>query len=701
MNAAARAPAPALAALLLLAGCYPEIKLDIDSGELAGDRDGDGDGVLAADDCDDQDATVFPGAAELCNGVDDDCDGEVDEDGDTEFFADGDGDGHGDAATAVRGCDPPGGFVTTADDCDDADPAVFPGADEVCNGVDDNCDGVLDPPDQTWFFDGDGDGFGDALRSTEACGPPEGYTGPDTDCDDADAAVHPDAEEVCNGVDDDCDDIVDEDLLVVYYVDGDGDGYGAEGTTVSACEQPPGYADNVDDCDDSDAGVNPAAVEVCGGLDDDCDGLVDDADPDVDTSTGELFHVDADLDGYGDPAATVLACGVGGGAVADATDCDDTDAGVNPGATETCSGVDDDCDGLVDDADDSVDLSTGGTWYTDRDADGYGAAGGPLSACVQPSGSVSDATDCDDGEAAINPGATEVCNDRDDDCDGDSDDADSSLDATTRETWFFDGDGDGFGEPTTTTDACDAPSGYAALDTDCDDADPDVNPDAGEVCNGYDDDCDGDVDDDDGSLDAATGDAWFADTDGDGFGDPEVEVWACVEPSGVSDLDTDCDDADPDVNPDGTEVCNGYDDDCDGAADSSSVCPCDLEYRSGDTTHPYLFCTDTRKWTDARDDCEDEGYVLVTIDDASEDAWVNATADSHSTDTWWIGLNDRGTEGTFVWESGSSSSYTRWGAGQPDDHRGEDCTEINRWHPAMAWNDISCNDRQRFVCEAW
>lgn len=685
--------------LALAAGCYPEIKLGSDSGSTRADQDGDG--VVAADDCDDRDATVYPDAPERCNGVDDDCDGAVDEDGDVVFYIDADADGHGDPSGTERGCEPPPGFVTTGDDCNDGDPAVHPGAQEVCNGVDDNCDGALDPPDQTWFEDADADGFGSPLVTVDACAAPEGFTGDDGDCDDRDAAVSPDAEEVCNGVDDDCDDVVDEDLLTVYYIDADGDGYGDEGTTTSACELPPGFADNVDDCDDADFGVNPSAVEVCGGVDDDCDGLVDDADPDVDTTGGMLLHVDADLDGYGDPASMVFACGTGGGAVEDASDCDDTDPAVNPGATESCSGVDDDCDGWVDDADDSVDLSTSATWYADADGDTFGDAASPSSACSQPAGTVSDATDCDDTRADVSPAAQEVCNGIDDDCDGDTDDADSSVDAATFTTWYVDADRDGYGVPTATFDSCDRPSGYSSYDTDCDDGDGSVSPGASESCNGIDDDCDGAVDDDDASLDPASAGLWYSDVDGDGYGDPDSEVYACVEPSGVTTDAQDCDDSDPDVNPGATEACNGYDDDCDGIADSSSVCPCNVEYRSGDYSRPYLFCTARERWVDARDACGLEGYALATISNTTEDAWVNATADSYSTATWWIGFNDRGAEGSWVWQSGEPVTYDRWASGQPDDRYGEDCAEINRWHPSLSWNDIDCGNRMRFVCEAW
>ena len=687
--------------LLLLpsVGCYPEIKLDVDPGGLGVDADGDG--VDAADDCDDADAAVYPDAPERCNGLDDDCDGEIDEDGDAVSYADADGDGHGDPDTSVLGCDPPDGFVSTGDDCDDADAAVFPGAEEVCNGVDDNCDGVLDPPAVSWFADADGDGFGDPLGVTDDCSQPDGTVPNDGDCDDADPAVNPDAVEVCNGIDDDCDDVADEDLLTVYYRDGDGDGYGDPDVTLSACELPEGYADNVEDCDDGDASINPEAAEVCGGVDEDCDGLIDDADPDVDTSGGGLFHADTDLDGYGDPAVTIQACGTGGGAVADATDCDDTDAAVNPGASEVCNGVDDDCDSDVDDADDSVDVSTGSTWYADSDGDGYGDAGMSEPACSEPAGHVSDATDCDDGNAAVNPGASEVCNEVDDDCDGDTDDADSSLDTSTHVTWFVDLDGDGHGDPATTASACAMPSGYAATDDDCDDGDADVSPDADEICNEIDDDCDGDIDDADDSLDTSTADVWYPDADGDGYGDAETELYACEEPSGVTTDDSDCDDDDPDVNPDGVEACNGYDDDCDGTADSSAVCPCNIEYRGTDTLHPYLFCTGVLDWVDARSACDAQGYALVSINDGVEDAWVNTTADSYSTDTWYIGFNDRASEGSWVWQSGEPATYDQWAYGQPDNHGQEDCAEINRWHPSPKWNDIGCNRAMRYVCEAW
>ncbi|MDG1483646.1 MAG: putative metal-binding motif-containing protein, partial [Myxococcota bacterium] len=115
-------------------------------------------------------------------------------------------------------------------------------------------------------------------------------------------------------------------------------------------------------------------------------------------------------------------------------------------------------------------------------------------------------------------------------------------------------------------------------DTDCDDSDADVNPDADEVCNEIDDDCDGDIDTDDADLDASTGETYYADDDGDGFGDPDDTTEACSEPSGYTDDDNDCDDTTSSTNPDATEICDGEDNDCDGVEDNGvlgtgTACP--------------------------------------------------------------------------------------------------------------------------------
>ena len=200
-----------LVCVLLLVGCG-----DKDEGAT----DADADGVAAGDDCNDGDAEIHPGADEHCNQLDDDCDGDVDEeavDAVTSFTdADGDGYGRGEGQSA---CGVPDGRAADAGDCDDANADVSPGAVEICNGgVDDDCDGPADDDDaptgtQTFYADGDGDGYG-AGAPIEACEQTAGLSLDDTDCNDGDAAMHPGAAEMCNGVDDDCDASTGEDGTV-------------------------------------------------------------------------------------------------------------------------------------------------------------------------------------------------------------------------------------------------------------------------------------------------------------------------------------------------------------------------------------------------------------------------------------------------------------------------------------------------------
>ena len=269
--------------VLFFAGC----------GETASDpaatdvlADADGDGVLEDVDCDDLDADSYPEADELCDGEDNDCDGVVDNDAEAlyTFYADGDGDGYGDPTNPQLGCTLPSGYVTDATDCDDADDHVNPGEPEVCDGADTDCDQGVDN-DATdagsWYLDHDADGFGDAGVVWVACTQPVGFVGDDTDCDDLDATIHPVTIEFCNGLDDNCDGTVDDDLggLYIWYADTDGDGFGdPDVTSDTGCIPPTGYVDNAEDCDDSDAAILPGGLEVCDALDNDCDAVVDEAD---------------------------------------------------------------------------------------------------------------------------------------------------------------------------------------------------------------------------------------------------------------------------------------------------------------------------------------------------------------------------------------------------------------------------------------
>ena len=126
------------------------------------------------------------------------------------------------------------------------------------------------------------DGYGDDTASITACAEPSGYTDDDSDCDDGEAAVNPDATELCDGVDNDCDGLVDDDDssgasdIPTWYADDDLDGYGDALETIEACAQPSGYVADDSDCDDLDSDINPGAAEPCNAVDDDCSGTVDD-----------------------------------------------------------------------------------------------------------------------------------------------------------------------------------------------------------------------------------------------------------------------------------------------------------------------------------------------------------------------------------------------------------------------------------------
>jgi len=469
---------------------------------VCADSDGDGASPLSCngDDCDDTDATAFPGNPEVCDGgVDNDCNPATLE------TVDDDGDGESECAG----------------DCDDTDSANFSTNTEVCDGQDNDCNGLADF-NATFELDFDADGFFDCL-----------------DCDDNDADTYPGAPELCDGVDNDCDSVVP--LNETADVDND---------TYVDC----------DDCDDNDATINPAAVETCDGVDENCDGI-DAAFTDLapaststatggvryrgnkylvsetttlggieyelntpvgttftwlvlestalngnytvvhnstttSTDTGLVFHssgpVSVTLQAgmyysvmlhwdlaatYGwtpsfvFPATTTFGTHEGGitgttipttpgpittslngypvtlltGSEADGDndtyieclECDDTNAGVNPGATEICDGLDNDCDGV---------LFAGGGGEDDTDGDGDFL-------CL---------TDCDDTNATVYGGAPEICDGLDNDCD---------TVIPTNETTDVDNDG-------------------SVTCEDCDDNDATYAPGATEICDGLDQNCD-------------------------------------------------------------------------------------------------------------------------------------------------------------------------------------------------------------------
>jgi len=221
------------------------------------DQDGERSTQYGGSDCDDRDGSVHSNAAEVCNGVDDDCDGQIDEEASDalEWFADADGDGYGNPALSLVECTAPASFVDNDHDCDDGDADVS--------------------PETVWFVDADDDGFGNPDYQTQQCEAPPGHSLLGTDCDDGASEIHPDATEICDEADNNCDGSVDVDATdqPTWYPDSDEDGFGAENQGQTSCEGPEDWITQGEDCNDSFDDQYPGAPEICRDRrDNDCDG---------------------------------------------------------------------------------------------------------------------------------------------------------------------------------------------------------------------------------------------------------------------------------------------------------------------------------------------------------------------------------------------------------------------------------------------
>ncbi|MCB9281239.1 MAG: hypothetical protein H6562_20300 [Lewinellaceae bacterium] len=258
-------------------------------------------------DCDDNYNSVHPGAPEICDGLDNNCNNMTDEGVGATYYRDQDGDGYGNPAMGLQACSPPQGYVSNNSDCNDGSP--------------------LEKPGQVWYKDSDNDGYAATGAATiTQCQRPGGYkaqselTATTGDCNDNNGAIHPGASEVCDGVDNNCNNAIDEGVLGTYYRDQDEDGFGDPAVSQQSCSPPPGYVTDNTDCNDNNPSEKP----------------------------GQVWYLDSDGDGYGDSGVSQVSCTQPEGYAPAGGDCNDNNPDIHPNAIDdVCNGIDEDCSGTA------------------------------------------------------------------------------------------------------------------------------------------------------------------------------------------------------------------------------------------------------------------------------------------------------------------------------------------------------------------
>ena len=613
-------------------------------------------------DCNDAVAAINPGATEICdlantdencNGLADNADSGAADAGKSNFYADADSDTYT-VAPATRFCDIVVGYrasVSASIDCNDAIAAINPGATEICDlaNTDENCNGLADNADSgaadvgktNFYADIDNDTY-TLASATRFCDIVSSYlasVSASIDCNDNNASINPGATEICDAsnVDENCNGFADnadsgaaDAGKTNFYADIDNDTYTVAAAT-RFCDIVSGYLVSVSasiDCNDAVAAINPGATEICdaANTDENCNGLADNADSGAADSGKSNFYADADSDTYTVATATRYCDIVSGylALVSASIDCNDNNAAINPGVTEICdlANTDENCNGLADNADSGAADLGKSNFYADADSDTYTVATATryCDIVVGYVASVSAPIDCNDNDAAINPGATEICDaaNVDENCNGLADNADATAADSGKTNFYADIDNDTY-TLASASRFCDSVTGYrtaASLLTDCDDTNAAVYPGAVENCanDGVDNNCNGEANSDAEAIDSV---AYFVDFDADNFGSSvAVAQQSCVAVVGSVLDHTDCNDASAAVYPGAVENCanNGVDNNCDGSNLESDAIDRTTYYAdtdgdgAGDASTATLSCTQAA------------GYVTVAGDTCTNDA---------------------------------------------------------------------------------